>query len=307
MIELRRLRYLVVLAKRLSYSRAASDIGISQSALSRAIQSLEQEMGLQLFDRDRSGVNLTEQGRWVVERAEALLVSATDFNHQLSFAKHGQQGRTRFGMIEMAAYALLPSILHDRLIEIPDFSHEILVREVEPLWLMLAQGEIEFLVCAGWDTGWQIPDELPMRIEPLGEMPLALVVRSGHPVIVDGKGTKGYPILVSNTGTVPSHLTKSLRHQLASSIQVIENYGVLSSVVRTTDAIWLSSPYAVADEIARGELACIPLPDEIELRSFTLSMYSLLRRTQSAATQELKAAFHQRIKDCEMILAKSVA
>lgn len=66
MLGLRRLRYLIVLAKRLGYSRAAEDLRLSQSALSRAIQALESELGVRLFDRDRAGVMLTEQGRWIV-------------------------------------------------------------------------------------------------------------------------------------------------------------------------------------------------------------------------------------------------
>lgn len=62
MIEFRRLRYLVTLAMQLSYARAAEDLGIKQSAVSRAIQSLEREMDLRLFDRDQSGVSVTAQG-----------------------------------------------------------------------------------------------------------------------------------------------------------------------------------------------------------------------------------------------------
>lgn len=98
MIELRRLRYLVTLAMRLSYARAAEDIGITQSALSRAIQSLEREMGMRLFDRDQSGVSLTEEGQRVVEKAEGLLANAKDFEHQVKMTSRRLEGRIRFGM-----------------------------------------------------------------------------------------------------------------------------------------------------------------------------------------------------------------
>jgi DNA-binding transcriptional LysR family regulator len=126
MQELRRLRYLVVLAKRLSYSRAAEDLGLSQSALSRAIQSLERDFGMRLFDRDRAGVVPTEQGRWVVEKAEALLTSAIDFEHQVNFAARGSEGRARFGLTALLATALLPATLTTRLLKTPGFSHEVL-------------------------------------------------------------------------------------------------------------------------------------------------------------------------------------
>jgi len=81
MFDLRRLRYLVALARRLSFTQAADDLGITQSTLTRAIQSLEREMGLRLFDRDQSGVALTSDGRRVVEKAESLLAHAKDFDH----------------------------------------------------------------------------------------------------------------------------------------------------------------------------------------------------------------------------------
>ena len=139
MLDLRRLRYLVVLAKRLSYSRAAEDLRLSQSALSRAIQALESELGVRLFDRDRAGVMLTEQGRWIVQKAEALLTSATDFEHQVGFVAKGAGGRTRFGISPEPASALLPA-LAPRLRDTPSFVHEVMVGQVEAMWPKLARG-----------------------------------------------------------------------------------------------------------------------------------------------------------------------
>jgi DNA-binding transcriptional LysR family regulator len=305
LLELRPLRYLIVLAKRLSYSRAAEDLGLSQSALSRAIQSLERDFGMRLFDRDRAGVMLTEQGRWVVERAEALLTSATDFEHQVSFAAQGGEGRTRFGLTALAASALLPATLSSRLSERPAFSHEVLVGDVETLWLELAQGQIEFMVCSGWNSAWAIPDGMPVRIEPLDHFPISLIVRNGHPLIGGKDSSRDFPLLVSDPASLAGQLTIKLRQQFAASVQAIDDFGVLRSLVRNTDAIWLSSSYAVAEELSEGIFAELPLPAGLQPRSFELSTYSLVRRTKSPAAIEIGEAFRRRIKELSCAAAVS--
>ena len=304
MLELRPLRYLVVLAKRLSYSRAAEDLGLSQSALSRAIQSLERSFGMRLFDRDRTGAILTEQGRWVVEKAEALLTSAADFEHQIAFAAKGGEGRARFGLTALAASALLPATLSGRLSATPAFSHEVIVGDVETLWLELAQGQIEFMVCSQWTSAWNIPDGMPVRVEPLDHFPISLIVRKGHPLLSGKSVSKDFPLLVSDPSSLVGQLTIKVRQQFAASVQVIDDFGVLRSLVRTTDAIWLTSAYAVAEELSQGVVAELPLPENLEPRSFKLSMYSLVRRTKSPATLELADAFRRKIKELSETIAR---
>lgn len=296
MLELRRLRYLVVLAKRLSYSRAAEDLGLSQSALSRAIQSLERELDVRLFDRDRAGVMLTEQGRWIVEKAEALLTSATDFEHQVGFVAKGAEGRTRFGLSPVPAAALLPA-LAPRLRDMPGFVHEVVVGEVEALWLKLAVGEIEFMICTEWNSTWPIPDGMPVRRESLGAFPLSLIVRRDHPLLTGAAHTQACPLLVSDQAGFTSQVTIALREHLASSLQVVGELTALRTLVRETDAIWLTSSYAVASDLDEGTLAQLPMPSGVGARPFEVFLYSLARRTKSPSVAEIEDAFRRRIME----------
>ena len=291
MIELRRLGYLVVLAKRLSYSRAAIDLGLSQSALTRAIQSLEKEIGMRLFDRGQSGVRLTEQGRWVVAKAEVLLTNATDFANQLAFAAKGEEGRIRIGMTATVAHLLLPDALPARITDTPRFSHEVLVRDVEPLYLMLAQGQIEFLICSEPSSIWSIPDVMPVKISSLGKLPIGLVVRDGHPLLDDAEPGGRFPILVASAENRSGHSVAFLLEWIGSSVQIIEDIGIISSLVGQTDAIWLTSPAVVASELALGTLRQLPLPEGIETTTFELFSYSLARRSASAAGAQLQERF----------------
>src|ERR1700741_4516245 len=107
MLQLKSLTHLVALARRLHYARAAEDLHISQSALTRSIQALEKQLGMRLFDRDRAGVALTPQGKLAVERCAVLLADAEDVERHLVLAAGARAGRVRFGMAPLPASALL--------------------------------------------------------------------------------------------------------------------------------------------------------------------------------------------------------
>src|SRR5579864_7449308 len=106
-LELRNLRYLVTLSRRLSYARAAEDLGITQSALSRSIQTLEEHFAVRLFDRSRSGVRPTGAGSRILERAQALLANADDLERNFREEAAGESGTLTFGMAHVPARALL--------------------------------------------------------------------------------------------------------------------------------------------------------------------------------------------------------
>jgi DNA-binding transcriptional LysR family regulator len=71
--ELRRLRYFVAVAAEANFGRAAARLYMTQPALSRQIQSLEAEIGVRLFDRDRKGARLTPAGEQFCDDAKRLL------------------------------------------------------------------------------------------------------------------------------------------------------------------------------------------------------------------------------------------
>lgn len=68
-IELRHVRYIIAAAERGSFRRAAQDLGVEQSAISRRIRDVEEEIGAQLFRRHSAGVDLTEIGKQFLHQA----------------------------------------------------------------------------------------------------------------------------------------------------------------------------------------------------------------------------------------------
>ncbi len=289
MLSLRSLNHLVTLADRLHFARAAEELGLSQSALSRSIASLENQLGMRLFDRDRSGVTLTPQGRMASKRAMVLLADAQDFERQLLLSVGAEAGHVRFGMAPMPALALLPAVMSERLRDLPEVTNEVVVRDADALWALLLAGEIEFFVT---NAGFAFDSPAP-RAEILGHFPISFIVRAGHPLLSgDCPGTR-YPVVRSSWSGLP--LPPDIQQRIRGTANIIEDFGTLAAITAASDAIWFSSTYAVIDELRAGRLCELPRPDDAETRGVDVIMYSLERRSQSPWARALKQALRQRI------------
>jgi DNA-binding transcriptional LysR family regulator len=290
MLDLTKLRYLVTLARRANYARAAEELGISQPALTRTIQTLEAQLGLRLFDRDRSGVRVTPQGRDFADRAAVLVANAEDLERHATLTVTAQSGRVRFGMAPMPARALLASVLQARLVEAPQLVNDIVVRNVGALWPLLTSGEIEFFVSAEG----QVPDAPPVRALALGTFPVSYLVRKGHPLLNGLEPPQSYPLLLSTGREVA--LPPELKSYVVTPPHVVEDFGALVALTSSTDAIWVSSTYAVSAELADETLVELPIAKPPGHEEYRMMMYSLDRRTQSPAARVLKDAMIRRIK-----------
>jgi len=103
-MDLRRLRYLVTVAEEGHITRAAERLGLQQPPLTRQIRSLEDELGVRLFERLPRGVKPTEAGRAVVEEARAILARAERLPDLARRAARGEQGRLAVGVTSSGAF-----------------------------------------------------------------------------------------------------------------------------------------------------------------------------------------------------------
>lgn len=286
MFDLRSLRHLVALARRLNYVRAAEDLGITQPTLTRSIQTLERQLQVRLFDRDRGQVTITPQGKQIAERSAILLADAEALEASAKASGRGESGRIRFGLAPMPASALLPKVLAERLAQTPEVINEVVVRDVEALWAMLVSGEIEFFI----SPNPPLHELSQVRAEVLGSFPLSLIVRAGHPLLTDGEGGP-YPLLRSSwTGlSIPDGITP---HVLAQP-NVIEDFGALGALTASTDAIWLASSFAIPDQIAYGSLVeLVRAPLDVDVVA-----YSLRRRSRSPLALATIRAFEAQVRE----------
>lgn len=110
-MELRQLRYFVMLAETGNFHRAAERLHMSQPPLTVAIRKLEEELGAALFVRSARGVVLTAAGLASLDMARATLAQADRFREAAREGAAGERGRLRVGFVGSATFELLPRLI----------------------------------------------------------------------------------------------------------------------------------------------------------------------------------------------------
>jgi LysR family hydrogen peroxide-inducible transcriptional activator len=105
------LRYLVALAHERHFGRAAERCHVSQPTLSVAVKKVEDELGIQLFERSASEVKITETGRRIVAQAEKVLMEASQIQEIAAAGKDPLAGPLRVGVIYTIGPYLLPRLI----------------------------------------------------------------------------------------------------------------------------------------------------------------------------------------------------
>ena len=119
-IEFQQLEQFVTVARARNFTRAAVELNLSQSALSRAIRKLEDQIGQPLFERKPREVVLTDLGELLLERAKEILKLVEDTFSLIS--ESGRKGRIRLGAIPTIAPYFLPRLLSSFAAHHPDVS-----------------------------------------------------------------------------------------------------------------------------------------------------------------------------------------
>lgn len=174
-MELDQLRYFLQIAERQSFSRAAEDLTISQPALSRSIQKLEEELGQPVFERKTRSVSLTDAGVLLQGRAQQVLSILE--NTKAEITDDGRSGRLRIGAIPTIAPYFLPDLLRSFSLAFPRVT--LIVQELTTAALIhgCTQGDIDLAILA-------LP--LPvkhLKVESLFEEELLLVLPPDHELV----------------------------------------------------------------------------------------------------------------------------
>lgn len=110
-IELRHLRYFVAAAEHGSFRKAGAALGLSQSAISRCIADLEDQIGASLFHRHTWGVSQTYAGQRFLIRARRAIRTIGEGAHEVASAGRSEQGHVRIGIYSSIASGFLAELL----------------------------------------------------------------------------------------------------------------------------------------------------------------------------------------------------
>ncbi|MFJ8364224.1 LysR family transcriptional regulator [Streptomyces sp. NPDC093984] len=169
-LDLRKLRYFVAVAEELHFGRAAERLHIAQPALSRQIRSLEDDLGVEVFDRDRRGTLLTPAGKQLLEDAVPLLASAEAL---LRRAKAAARGTPTLTVGFMPGITITPAMAVFSTVR-PDVN----VRLLRTSW----DDQVEVLLDGRADIGVvRLPiDQRGLQVRPLFEEPRVVMLPVGH-------------------------------------------------------------------------------------------------------------------------------
>lgn len=168
------LRYLVALARERHFGRAAEKCHVSQPTLSVAVKKVEEELGVQLFERSASEVKITETGRRIVVQAEKVLMEATQIHEIAAAGKDPLAGPLRVGVIYTIGPYLLPRLIprvHELAPRMPLIIHE---NYTARLVDVLKRGELDVIIIS-------LPlEEAGIVAQPVYDEPFRVLMPAAH-------------------------------------------------------------------------------------------------------------------------------
>ncbi|MER2552138.1 MAG: hydrogen peroxide-inducible genes activator [Thauera sp.] len=169
------LRYLVALAHERHFGRAAEKCHVSQPTLSVAVKKVEEELGIQLFERSASEVKITETGRRIVAQAERVLMEASQIPEIAAAGKDPLAGPLRVGVIYTIGPYLLPRLIprvHQRAPRMPLIIQENFTARLAE---SLKRGELDVIIIS-------LPfEEAGVVAQPVYDEPFRVLMPAGHP------------------------------------------------------------------------------------------------------------------------------
>jgi DNA-binding transcriptional LysR family regulator len=265
-ISFRQLVHAEALARQGNFTLAAAELHISQPALTRSIRSLEEALGLRLFDRLSSGVDPTPAGEVVLARGRNVLRESEDLNRAVADLLGLTSGSLVISTGPYPGDALVPDALAAFMCEAPDIRCR--VREADwtdiPDHLLARESDLAVADISG------VEDDERFATELLLTWPFFFVCRAGHPLAgrrrVGASDFAHYP-LVGNR--LPARIEKYLAQQWPGSANVavqagpfrvkidVATFAASRRILLAGDGITLAPLAQVAEELQDGSMTLL--------------------------------------------------
>lgn len=174
--ELRHLYSFLVLSEELHFRKAAEKLFLSQPGLSKQIQSLENQLGVSLLDRNQRNVRLTPCGHYLKQQVEILNGFLTKTSEKLKHIAEGTEGELQIGFVGSAMQQVIPQLIKTCNTKLPNIHFEF--NE------MANHSQIEALQKHQLDLGFVRLDKSPegIHLDQIAEEHFSLVIPKDHPI-----------------------------------------------------------------------------------------------------------------------------
>jgi len=285
-MDLRHLQTLVALAEELHYSRAARRLHVVQSAVSRTIQDLEQEVGAQLFHRTKRRVELTPAGEALARRAREILAAADRAAAECRRVSEGKLGRLRVAVAGLSGLGLLPEAVRAFRPRYPDVEIEILRMGTAVQLEALAGGRIELALT-------YVPlEDAGILAEPLAHELLCAILPEDHE-LARARTVPAASLLREVVATLPRTSDPDIYQALAAHarshgmptprVVEVEDVGLMMALVASGLAV-SHLPEAEARVGYRGVVA-VPLEP-----AYRVTLFGVIRRDPRSPLAEAMLA-----------------
>lgn len=264
-IRLRHLHTFVAVAQQGTLGRAAETLNLSQPALSKTLNELEQLTGTRLFERGRLGAQLTLVGEQFLTHAVKVLDALNHAGQALTRKENDSVDVVRIGALPTAALGILPSVIGQFHQQQSDITLQVATMNNTMLLAGLKSGELDLGI------GRMSDPELMngLNYELLFLESLKLVVRPGHPLLNDNitlSRVMEWPAVVSPKGTVPRQNAETLLASQGCRLPAtcIETLSASLSRQLTVDYnyVWFVPSGAVKEDLRQGTLTALPVPTQ---------------------------------------------
>jgi len=289
----RNLVHLIALAEEGRISRAATRVHLSPSAFSRSIQSVEDDLGLQLFHRNKTGATLTAAGEAILGHARALDFENKRFELNLDLLRRGDFDRVCIGAGPIPASFIIPELIRSMHRQTPHLQIHVEFGNMSVLVDRLDKNEID--ICLG-DIRFVAASEERYASKKLAINKLVVCCRSGHPLSGTGKVTprdlQTYRLALSRVSpAIDRELHACFGLEASETIPMViewDDLSVLAGLVATTDLIGIlpAQVFATSSEM----LSALDPDDPSSLYSYVHAIWPKNRILSPSAIRALDLA-----------------
>ena len=299
-MNVRQLEHLLAIAETGSFSRAAERSFMTQSAFSRSIQSLEEELGGRLVDRIGKRNALTPLGDAVLARTRQIVRDTDELRRSAELFRQGSGGAIRVGLGSGPGALLMTPLLCEVANRHAGVRVSISRGPAELQVLQLRARSLEALVV----DARRITPAPDLLIEPLGELRTGFIVRADHPLAgrkkLVFKDLLNWPIASTPLSTEVSRLLVEQYGAAADPTHMTtlqcEDVGSLIDAVSQTHAVFLGIVAAAREGIRKRKLVELKLSPRIRA-SAAFAYVTLAGRTQAPVMQTFRAFVGERMRD----------
>lgn len=291
-VTLRQLRAFVAVARSGSFTLAAENLFVTQSALSGLVRELEQSLGLRLIDRSTRRIHLSDVGRDLFPLVEKILNDLDGVLNEVVNLKSLKTGTVRVAAPQLMCCTLLPEVIAAFAAQHPGIRIRLVDSPVENVAARVLSGEVDLGIGPERDPNPHV------EATTLFELPFMAVMPAGHELArrasVKWSDLAGFP-LISLGGPFAERLAADL-HAAARDLTVEAKVSFMSTALSMVSAgmgITVCIPYA-ASLVRLYSLVMRPLIDPVVTRRFFVLGRS--DRSLSPAAQAFRAFLFREIE-----------